>query len=69
MKRHGFSHATLMLLVCTLPLLVFFALALAGIPINPLLIPLVLIVCFFSMFYMISGSCGHQRRRLTSSIR
>lgn len=38
-KRSGISHATLMLLVCALPLYIFFALALAGVQLNSLWVP------------------------------
>ena len=61
MKRSGISHATLMLLVCALPLLVFFALALVGVPINPLWVPLIMILCCLAMFYLTAGACGHER--------
>ena len=61
MKRLGISHATLMLLVCTLPLLIFFALALAGMELNPLWVPVVMILCCLTMFYLTAGTCGHER--------
>jgi Zn-dependent protease len=59
MKRSGISHATLMLLVCALPLLVFFALALAGVQLNPLWVPLIMILSCLAMFYLTAGAC-HQ---------
>jgi membrane-associated protease RseP (regulator of RpoE activity) len=59
MKSRGISHATLMLLVCALPLLVFFALALVGVPLNPLWVPLIMILCCLAMFYLTAGACGH----------
>lgn len=56
----GISHATLMLVVCALPLLVFFALALAGVQLNPLWVPLIMILCCLAMFYLSAGACGHE---------
>jgi hypothetical protein len=50
-----------MLLLCALPLLVFFALAVAGVPLNPLLVPIVMILCCLAMFYLTAGACGHER--------
>lgn len=61
MKRTEISHATLMLLVCLLPLLVFFALTLAGMQFSPLWVPLILILCCLAMFYLTAGACGHER--------
>lgn len=60
MKRIGISHATLMLLMCTLPLLIFFAVALAGVHLNPLWVPVVMILCCLAMFYLTAGACGHE---------
>jgi Zn-dependent protease len=60
MKHKGISHATLMLLVCALPLLVFFALALAGVQLNPLWVPLIMILCCLAMFFLTAGACGHE---------
>lgn len=60
MKRSGISHATLMLLVCSLPLLVFFALALAGVQLNPLWVPLIMILCCLAMFFLTAGACHHE---------
>lgn len=60
MKRTGVSHATLMMLVCALPLLVFFAVALAGVQLNPLWVPLVMILCWVAMFYLSAGACHHE---------
>jgi hypothetical protein len=50
-----------MLLVCSLPLLVFFLLALVGIPINPLWVPLIMMLCCLAMFYLVAGTCCHER--------
>jgi membrane-associated protease RseP (regulator of RpoE activity) len=50
-----------MLLVCTLPLLIFFVLALAGVRLNPLWVPLILILCYLAMFYLTAGACGRER--------
>lgn len=61
MKRSRISHATLMLLVCMLPLLVFFALALAGVQVNPFWVPLILLLCCLAMFFLTAGACGHER--------
>ncbi len=60
MKHRGPSHATLMLLVCALPLLVFFALVLAGVQFNPLWVPLIMILCCLAMFYLTAGACHHE---------
>jgi membrane-associated protease RseP (regulator of RpoE activity) len=60
MKQRGISHANLMLLVCALPLLVLFALALAGVQLNPLWVPLIMILCCLAMFYLTAGACGHE---------
>jgi hypothetical protein len=60
MKPGGISYATLMLLVCAFPLLFFFILALAGIQLNPLWVPLIMILCCLAMFYLSAGACGHE---------
>lgn len=65
MKRSGISRATLMLMLCLLPLIVFFALALAGVRISPLLVPLVVILCCLAMSYLLAGSCEHGRSHAT----
>lgn len=59
--RRTLSNATLMLLVCLLPLLALFALAVAGVRLNPLWVPLVLVLCCLAMFLLASGACGHER--------
>jgi hypothetical protein len=51
----------LMLLMCALPLLVFFALALAGVRLNLLWAPLLMILCCLAMFFLTTGGCGHGR--------
>lgn len=61
MKRSGISHATLMLLVCSLPLIIFFALTLAGVRLHPLWVPVIMILCCLAMFYLTAGACGHER--------
>ena len=68
MKRIGISHATLMLLMCTLPLLIFFAVALAGVHLNPLWVPVVMILCCLAMFYLTAGACGHDRAERVPAI-
>jgi len=50
-----------MLLVCALPLIIFFALALAGVQLNPLWVPVIMILCCLAMFYLTAGACGHER--------
>jgi hypothetical protein len=59
MKRRGISHATMMRLMCALPLLIFFALA--GVQLNPLWVPVIMILCCLAMFYLTAGACGHER--------
>jgi hypothetical protein len=49
-----------MLLVCALPLLIFFVLALSGVQLNPLWVPLIMILCCLAMFYLTAGACGHE---------
>jgi Zn-dependent protease len=49
-----------MLLVCALPLLVVFVLALVGVQLNPLWLPLIMILCCLAMFYLTAGACGHE---------
>ncbi len=68
MKRSGISHATLMLLVCALPLLVFFALALTGVRLDPLWVPVVMILCCLAMFYITAGACGHEPTKRVSEV-
>src|SRR6516162_2690246 len=68
MKQSGISHATLMLLVCALPLLVFFALALAGVQLNPLWVPLIMILCCLAMFYLTAGACHHEPAERTAEV-
>jgi hypothetical protein len=49
-----------MLLVCALPLLIFFVLALFGVQLHPLWVPLIMILCCLAMFYLTAGACGHE---------
>jgi Zn-dependent protease len=49
-----------MLLVCALPLLILFVLALAGVQLNPLWVPLIMILCCLAMFYLTAGACHHE---------
>lgn len=61
MKRSGISHMTLMLLVCALPLIVFFALDLAGVvQLNPLWGLVMMILCCVAMSYLMVGCCHRQ---------
>src|SRR6516225_4884688 len=68
MKSRGMSHATLMLLVCALPLLIFFALALAGVQLSPLWVPLIMILCCLAMFYLTAGACHEHVERVPEAI-
>lgn len=54
------SHSTLMLIVCMLPVLLFLLLALVGIQISPLLVPLILILCCLAMFWLMAGCHPHR---------
>jgi hypothetical protein len=58
-----------MLLVCALPLIVFFAVALAGVQLSPLWVPIILVLCCLAMFYLTAGACGHERaERITEVV-
>ncbi len=61
MYRQKTSRATIMLLVCLLPLLFFLLLALFGVAVHPLLVPLLLIVCCLVMFSLMMGTCEHEQ--------
>lgn len=60
MNNQKFSSRLLMPLLCILPLLIFLALALAGVRFHPLLVPLILIACCLAMSYLMAGTCGHR---------
>ena len=52
MKTHdNFQHTLLMLLVCLLPIFLFFILAVSGFQLSPLFFFLFLAICCFAMFY------------------
>ena len=53
--KHDFGHTLLMILVCILPLVLFFVLALSGITISPLFFFLFLIICCVVMFLFMGG--------------
>ena len=54
--KHDFGHTLLMVLVCVLPLVLFFVLALSGVMISPLFFFLFLIICCAVMFLFMGGA-------------
>lgn len=54
--KHDFGHTLLMVLVCILPLVLFFVLALSGVTISPLFFFLFLIICCAVMFLFMGGA-------------
>lgn len=62
MNRIGISHATLMLLVCALPLVVFFALVLIGVQFNPLWMPVIMVLCCLAMPFLVAGCCDLEHK-------
>lgn len=54
--KHDFGHTLLMVLVCVLPLVLFFVLALSGVTISPLFFFLFLIICCAIMFLFTGGA-------------
>ncbi len=54
--KHDFGHTLLMVLVCVLPLVLFFVLALSGVTISPLFFFLFLIICCAVMFLFMGGA-------------
>ena len=55
-----FHHTLLMVLICILPLFLFFVLALNGVEISPLFLFLFVIICCGVMFYFMQGAPIHQ---------
>lgn len=56
MQNSRFSAAAIMLILCLLPLLVFYILAFSGIHISPFLVMMILILCCMTMMHMMMGS-------------
>jgi len=57
MKQHrSFNDTLLMVLVCILPLFVFFALVLSGVKLNPMFFLLFLVICCAAMMYFMRGA-------------
>lgn len=56
MNGSRFSAALIMLVVCMLPLLIFYVLAFSGVNVSPLLVMLILILCCMAMMHMMMGS-------------
>ena len=54
--KHDFGHTLLMVLVCILPLVLFFVLALSGVTISPLFFFVFLIICCAVMFLFMRGA-------------
>ena len=59
MSQQRVSGAALMLIMCLLPILVFYFLLLFGITISPLIVLLMLVLCCMVMFHWSAGACGH----------
>ncbi len=56
--KNDFQHTLLMLLVCILPIFIFFLLLLNGVAISPLFFFLFIAVCCIAMYYMMGASHG-----------
>jgi membrane-associated protease RseP (regulator of RpoE activity) len=54
-RHHAFNLAHL---VCLLPLLFLFLIVALGVRLNPLVVPVVMILCCLAMFYLMAGACG-----------
>ncbi len=61
-------HSALMLIVCMLPVLLFLLLALVGIQISPLLVPIILILCCLAMFWLMAGCHPHRHATHTAEV-
>lgn len=57
-RRDPFGHTLLMLLVCLIPIFLFFLLMLNGVAISPVFFFLFIAVCFIAMYYMMGASHG-----------
>jgi hypothetical protein len=68
MNRHGLPHASWMCLICALPLVIVFVLVLTGVPIHPLLVPLILVLCCLAMFFLMSGSCAEHMEHASDKL-
>lgn len=60
MGKHGISSAALMLVLCLLPIVVFYLLAMFGIMVSPLVVLLVLVLCCLAMMHWSATACGHR---------
>ena len=58
MSKQPISGAALMLLLCLLPILIFYILAIFGMAVSPLLVLLVLVLCCLAMLHWSTGACG-----------
>ncbi|REJ65752.1 MAG: site-2 protease family protein [Planctomycetota bacterium] len=65
MREQRLSGAALMLIMCLLPILIFYGLLLFGITINPLFVLLILVLCCLAMFHWAAGACGHHTAEAT----
>lgn len=61
-----FQHTLLMVLVCILPLFLFFALALSGVEIGAIWFFIFLIVCCVAMFFFMGGPSVHNEEEETA---
>lgn len=59
-QRRSFQHTLWMVLVCIIPLFLFFVLVLYGVAINPLFFFLFLIICCTAMMYFMRGAPMHE---------
>ena len=57
--KNDFQHTLLMILVCILPIFVFFVLVLSGVSISPIFFFLFIAICCIAMYYMMGASHGH----------
>lgn len=59
MRTQRISGAALMLVLCLLPIVAVYLLAMFGIMVSPMLALLVLILCCLAMMHWSAGACGH----------
>lgn len=57
-KSNKFQHTLIMVLICLVPIFVFFVLAIAGINVNPIFFFILLFICCAIMFYLM-GPMNH----------
>ena len=51
-----------MLLICSLPAILLLVLALTGIQLSTVWVPVIMILCCLAMFHLMDGGCGHESR-------